>query len=171
MSLSNNPNTTQGELRPLGLNVDQSRSGVMRQADNQLSRRGATMVEFALTLPIVMLFFWASIEFARASILQHAIDNAAYEACRAVIVPGGTVAEATIEANRTLSAFSITGATVTVTPNPITEASTQITCQVSAPASNSMWGIPKFFSGKTLTAKSTLIAEREPAQQATVLSP
>jgi len=129
------------------------------------------MVEFALTLPIVMLFFWASIEFARASILQHAIDNAAYEACRAVIVPGGTVAEANAEANKILSTFSITGATVTVTPNPITEATTQITCQVSAPASSSMWGTPKFFSGKTLTASATLIAEREPAQQATVLGP
>lgn len=135
------------------------------------SRTGATMVEFALTLPIVMLFFWASIEFARASILQHAIDNAAYEACRAVIVPGGTVAEATTEANKILSTFSITGATVTVTPNPITEATTQVTCQVSAPTSSSMWGAPRFFSGHTLTSRSTLIAEREPAQQATVLAP
>ena len=135
------------------------------------ARRGTTMVEFALTFPIVMLFFWASIEFARASILQHAIDNAAYEACRKVIVPGGTVAEATTAANQILSTFSISGATVTVTPNPITEATSQVTCQVSAPASSSMWGTPKFFSGKTLTASSTLIAEREPAQQATVLGP
>lgn len=134
-------------------------------------RRGATMVEFALTFPIVMLFFWASIEFARASILQHAIDNAAYEACRSVIVPGGTVAEATAAANQVLSTFSISGATVTVSPNPITEATSQVTCQVSAPASSSMWGTPRFFSGKTLSSSATLIAEREPAQQATVLGP
>ena len=129
------------------------------------------MVEFALALPIVLLFFWASLEFARAAILQHAVDNAAYEACRIVIVPGGTTSEATAAASKTLNTFSIKGATVTVTPNPITESTTQITCQVSAPASSSMWGTPKFFSGKILTGKSTLIAERTPSLQATVLGP
>ena len=129
------------------------------------------MVEFALTLPIVMLFFWASIEFARAAILQHAIDNAAYEACRIVIVPGGTTSEATTAANKILNTFSIKGATVTVTPNPITESTTQVTCSVSAPASSSMWGTPRFFSSKILTGKSTLIAERTPSLQATVLGP
>lgn len=133
------------------------------------NRKGATVVEFALTLPIVMLFFWASIEFARAAILQHAIDNAAYEACRTVIVPGATVAEATTAANQILSTFSISSATVTVTPNPITEATTKVTCRVSAPASSSMWGTPRFFSTKTLVSESTLITEREPAQQATAL--
>ena len=134
-------------------------------------RQGATMVELALTLPIVMLFFWASIEFARAAILQHAVDNAAYEACRIVIVPGGTTSEATTAANKILNTFSIKGATVTVTPNPITESTTQVTCNVSAPASSSMWGTPKFFSSKIFTGKSTLIAERTPSLQATVLGP
>lgn len=134
-------------------------------------RQGSTMVEFALTLPIVMLFFWASIEFARAAILQHAVDNAAYEACRIVIVPGGTTSEATAAANKILNTFSIKGATITVTPNPITDATTQITCNVAAPASSSMWGTPKFFSGKVLSGKSTLIAERTPSKQATALGP
>jgi Flp pilus assembly protein TadG len=138
---------------------------------NKKSRQGATMVEFALSLPIVAVFFWASLEFARAAIIQHAVDNAAYEACRIVIVPGGTTSEATTAANEILKTFSIKDATVTVTPNPITEATTQITCEVSAPASSSMWGTPKFFSGKILNGKSTLIAERTPAQQATVLGP
>ncbi len=134
-------------------------------------RSGATVVEFALSLPIVLLFFWASLEFARAAILQHAIDNAAYEACRTVVVPGGTVAEASTAANKILNTFSINGATVTVTPNPITEQTTQVTCMVSAPASSSMWGTPRFFSSKVLSGKSTLIAERTPSLQATVLGP
>ena len=129
------------------------------------------MVEFALSLPLVMLFFWASIEFARAAILQHAVDNAAYEACRLVIVPGGSTSEATAAANKILNTFSIKGATVTVTPNPIAESTTQVTCNVTAPASSSMWGTPKFFSGKVLTGKSTLITERTPSLQATVLGP
>lgn len=134
-------------------------------------RSGATVVEFALALPVVLLFFWASLEFGRAAIIQHAVDNAAYEACRIVIVPGGTNAEATTAANNILKTFSIKGATVTVTPNPITEATAQVTCQVSAPASSSMWGTPRFFSGKVLTGKSTLIAERTTSLQATVLGP
>lgn len=132
-------------------------------------RLGATMVEFALVLPIVMLFFWASLEFARAAILQHAVDNAAYEACRIVIVPGANTSEATAVANKVLNTFSIKGATVTVTPNPITDATTQVTCNVSAPASSSMWGSAKFFSDKILHGKSTLITERPLAVQATVL--
>ena len=129
------------------------------------------MVEFALALPIVMLFFWASLEFGRAAILQHAVDNAAYEACRIVIVPGGTNAEATTAANKILNIFKINGATVSVAPNPITDQTTQVTCQVSAPASSSMWGTPRFFGGKVLTGRSTLIAERTPSLQATVLGP
>ncbi len=144
---------------------------MLSNSPSNRGRQGATVVEFALALPILMLFFWAALEFGRAAILQHAVDNAAYEACRIVIVPGGTTSEATVAANNILNTFSIRGATVAVTPNPITEQTTQITCQVSAPASSSMWGSPRFFSGKVLSGKSTLIAERTPSLQATVLGP
>lgn len=133
--------------------------------------RGVATVEFALTLPVLLLFFWASIEFARGSMIRHAVDNAAYEACRTVIVPGATVAEATTAANKVLNPLGITGATVTVTPNPILETTTQVTCRVSANINSSMWGTPRFLAGKTLVSQSTLVAERTPSMQATVLGP
>lgn len=135
---------------------------------NDKLRRGATTVEFAITLPIVFLFFMASIEFARGAILRHAVDNAAYEACRNVIVPGATTAEAVAAANKVLVPLGIKSATVTVTPNPILETTTQVTCRVTAPVNTNMWGKPTFLGGKILTGESTLVAERTPAMQATI---
>ena len=55
----------------------------------QRLRRGATAVEFAIVLPILLTFVWAAFEFTRWAMIRHVADNAAYEAARCVIVPGG----------------------------------------------------------------------------------
>ncbi len=133
------------------------------------NRRGVATVEFALTVPLVFLFFFACIEFARASILRHAIDNAAYEACRVVIVPGGTRSEAEAAAQTLLNTFGISSATITISPDPIGVNTAQVTVTVSAPVSASMWGTPRFLAAKTLTSQTTLITERTPGIQATAL--
>lgn len=132
-------------------------------------RRGATTVEFALTLPLVILFFFAAIEFARGTILRHAIDNAAYEACRVVIVPGAAKSEAVAAAQKILNTFNIKSSTITVSPNSINANTAQVTVTVSAPVSGNMWGVPKFLGAKSLTSQSTLITERTPGVQSTAM--
>src|SRR5262245_36406213 len=83
-------------------------------------RSGATAVELALTLPIFFLFLLAAFEFGWLNVIRHTADNAAYEAARTALVPGATVDEATTKANSLLRIVGARGATVSVSPDPLT---------------------------------------------------
>ncbi|MFN9605514.1 MAG: TadE/TadG family type IV pilus assembly protein, partial [Planctomycetota bacterium] len=84
-------------------------------------RLGAVTVEMAFVLPLVFLLFLGGIEMARLQMIRHLADNAAYEAARNVMVPGASVAEAEKVANDIMKVAGISGAKITVTPNPIKE--------------------------------------------------
>ncbi len=45
-------------------------------ANKKRARRGATLVEFALVVPILFLLFFAAVEFARVAMIRHTVDNA-----------------------------------------------------------------------------------------------
>ena len=53
----------------------------------QNQRTGVTTVEFAIVLPLFILFLVLAFEFGRLNIIRHTADNAAYEAARHVMVP------------------------------------------------------------------------------------
>ena len=40
-------------------------------------RAGATAVEFAVVVPILLLTIWAGITFVRANMIRHTVENAA----------------------------------------------------------------------------------------------
>ena len=124
------------------------------------TRRGAVSVALAMVAPIVFLFVFASIEFGRLNIMRHAVNNAAYEAARHGMVPGATVDEITAHALAHLNAVSATGATVQVTPTPITEETRQITVQVTVPLDQNSWAIPSIAAGAQIQSSSTLRTER-----------
>jgi Flp pilus assembly protein TadG len=132
----------------------------------KLQRRGAAMVEFAFVLPLLILFFVASIELFRLSQIRHAADSAAYEACRHVIVPGATQAEAVSEANRLLKVLGITNAAIAISPSTITEATPEVTVFVNIPATGNTWIVPRFSQNVVVNASSTLLTERVAAVQA-----
>ena len=62
---------------------------IMYNKNNHSVRCGATTVEFAACLVILMMMLFGGFEFSRISIVRHSVDNAAYEAARHIIVPGG----------------------------------------------------------------------------------
>ncbi len=132
-------------------------------------RRGTAVVQMALVLPILVTFIFASIEFARLNIIRHVAANASYEGCRHVIVPGGTAAEAQTTANQIMSAIGVSNVTVTVTPNPILETTGTISVKVDVPAKGNLWFVPVFSAGKTISAETTLLAERPPQVQTQAL--
>ncbi|MCA9128865.1 MAG: pilus assembly protein, partial [Planctomycetales bacterium] len=107
-------------------------------------RAGTTTIEFSLVLPVALVLIFAGVEFARISIVRHALDNASYEAARLVIVPGANVSEATAAAQQILNKFRIVGATVTVSPNPILDTTKEVTVTVNAPSLGNGWGISRF---------------------------
>jgi hypothetical protein len=123
-------------------------------------RRGVTVVEFALTLPLLLMLVIGLIEFARLSTLRHAADNAAYEAARHVIVPGANVAEAVSEANDLLARAGVRKASIEVNPAVITEETEQVTVQVSVPLAGNSWLPPKLTANRMVVRETTLRTER-----------
>ncbi len=126
----------------------------------EFRRRGATVVEFAITAPLVFFFFFAILEFARANVIRHSIQCAAYEAARSAIVPGATADEARTAAFQILNAVSAINADVTLNPATITPQTPEITVTVDVPLDDNGWVAPMFFQGKTLTSSVTLSRER-----------
>lgn len=129
-------------------------------------RRGAALVEFALVLPVILLFFTTSIELFRINQMRHAAASAAYEACRHVIVPGASQAEATAEAQRLARLAGIGNVNVTISPGTITESTPSVTVRVDVPAKGNSWMVSAFTDKNIVSATSTLLAERVPAVQA-----
>lgn len=124
------------------------------------SRQGATIVEFALVLPLFFLFLFAAFEFGWMNVLRHTADNAAYEAARCAMVPGATAAEATAKANALLKSIGTRNAKVTVSPATITSSTDKITVTIDVPMADNALVIPKFTGKKSIHATSTMRTER-----------
>ena len=124
------------------------------------SRRGATVVEFALTAPVFFLFLLAAFEFGWFNVMRHTADNAAYEAARHAMVPGATAAEARNKANSILNVVGTRGANVRVTPATVTPETDEITVTIDVPMNRNALILPLFMRNTTIQAASTLRTER-----------
>jgi Flp pilus assembly protein TadG len=133
------------------------RLGSNRQSD---ARTGAVAVEFAITAPIFFLFLLAAFEFGWLNVMRHTADNAAYEAARTAIVPGATSAEALAKATTLLNVVGARGATINITPNNITNSTTEVTVAVDLPMSSNGLIVPRFTGKTVLHSESTLRTER-----------
>ncbi len=131
----------------------------IRRTQKHAKRTGAVLVEFALAAPITFVMVFALIEFSRVAMLTNTAENAAYEGCRAAIIPGGTAAKAQTAASRLMSSVGAVGATITVTPANITEATTEVTVQISLPLNSNAWFIPTFTRNQTLIKRCKLTRE------------
>lgn len=122
-------------------------------------RRGTVLTEYALTFPIVMLFFFASFEFCRFSMLSHTVDNAVYEAARRGIIPGATTAQLDAEARQILGTLGVRDATIDVAPAAIDESTPAVTVTVSVPFDANSFAPTRFLRGSTV--RRTLTMRRE----------
>ena len=124
-----------------------------------LHRQGTTLVEMALTLPILFLFVFAAVEFGRANMIRHFAQNAAYEGARAGIVPGATTAIVQTAAQNILQISGVQDGTVTVTPAVLGPNDTEITIDVSVPFDTNSFFVPLFLAGRNLQTTCTLSTE------------
>lgn len=133
----------------------------MRKHRSSAKRRtGAAMVEFAIVSPLLFLFFFTAFEFCRVAMIRHTVDNAVYEAARLAIIPGGTGADATQEAQRILNSLGIDDANIVVTPSNINNATENVTVQITVPLdSNSFVPTNAFVAGKDVVATLTMRRE------------
>lgn len=113
-----------------------------------------------MTAPIFVLFLMASFEFGWLNVLRHTADNAAYEAARCAMVPGGTAAEAKARADSLLKIVGARGAVVTVTPATLTATTDKVTVAIDIPMKSNALVVPKFTGTSTLHAEATMRTER-----------
>ena len=126
------------------------------------SRRGATLVEFAIVLPIIFLLFFSIISVSRLLMLQHTADTAAYEAARAAMIPGATAGDAVFEADQLLAAAGVNGSAVVVEPSLITQETAFVSVRVDIPVEPNSWILPDQTNNHIVSSEVTLLTERSP---------
>ena len=77
-------------------------------------RRGSALVEFAITIPILLAILLGIFEFARAWNIKQVITNAAREGARAAVVPTATTSQINTAVQNRLTAAGVSGATVQI---------------------------------------------------------
>jgi len=144
-----------------------SPASCMRRArwTGKQSRKGATLVEFAIILPVFLLFVFGIIEYGRMVMVQQILTNSAREGAREGVLDNSTSGTVSTAANRILTAAGISSATITTTPDPPSSAAyaTLVTVTVSVPFNSVTWlPSPMYLGGKTLTSTSKMRRESLP---------
>jgi Flp pilus assembly protein TadG len=130
-----------------------------RPARSRCPRRGAVLVEFALTSSLLFLILFTAIEFMRVNTIVNSAENAAYEGARAGIVPGASASDAISAAQAIINVIGVRNATVLVEPGTIAANTPEITVTVQVPLNSNSFIAPRFFLDKTLTKACTLSRE------------
>ena len=126
------------------------------------NRRAAAAVEFAVVAPLFLLLVFGMIEYGRMVMVYQILTNASREGARAAALDGATTASVTTSVNTYLTNALISGATVTVAPNPpsTAEYGDPVTVTVSIPFSQVSWlPSPMYLGGKTLSSATVMRRE------------
>ncbi len=155
-----------GETREIALPLTRTGKKVHKLFRSyRLFRRGAAVVEFAIVAPVLLLLVFGMIEYGRLIMVQQVLTNATREGARRAVLDGATTSAVTSVVTDYLSTSHISGAVITVTPNPPSNAAFGEPVTVSAQVSFSevSWlPTPMFLSGKTMSA--TTVMRRETLQ-------
>jgi Flp pilus assembly protein TadG len=99
-------------------------------------RTAAAVVEFAILLPVIIVFVFGAIELANGIFLKQAVSIAAYEGTRTASNSMGTELAVISRVSEVLSSRGITEKTISITPSLATATrGTPITVTVTVPAS------------------------------------
>lgn len=116
------------------------------------SRRGVATVEFALTVPVLLLLVVGAIEFSRANMLLHSAAVAASEGARRGIIAGSTADEVETIVRKELATIGVKQSRIAVHPQVVTNDTKLVAVAVRVPV-NAANGyiLPRFFLGKEVT--------------------
>lgn len=125
-------------------------------------RAGATTVEAAIALPILLLMIFAGWEFARVNMIRNTMDAAVYYAAREATLPGATVSKAFDRGTTELQNVGINGASFEFTPSVISDDTSEVVVDLTVPVSQNSFGVTQFLTGKNLASSCTLSRELQP---------
>lgn len=124
-------------------------------------RRAVAATELAVCLPVIVLLVLGTIEACSMIFLKQTLSIAAYEGARTAIIPGKTKADVTAACMQVLAERKVTGGTVTVKPSdiPALNPGDYVDVTVSAPCNVNSVVPNKFYRGRTLSAKASMMIE------------
>jgi len=106
--------------------------------------QGAVTVEVALCLPILLAILFGSYELARANMMFHSTESAAYEGARVGIIPGATPESVREAVGSVLRSVGVGEFEVDITPEVITNQTEEIEVGVTVPFRENL-ALPSFF--------------------------
>jgi Flp pilus assembly protein TadG len=121
------------------------------------------MVEFAVVAPLFFLLIFAMVEVGRMMMVQQILTNASREGARRGILEQSTAAEVHSTVVGYLADTSISGATVTVSPNSFSQVGRGdlVTVSISVPFADVSWlPGPGLFGETILSGQCVMRGER-----------
>lgn len=133
---------------------------MIRQSKSQQGksreRRGATVVEIAMILPLLFTLFWGFWEWSRVEMIRQAAATAAYEGARRGILPGATINDMETMANEKLIPYSVSDAVITPSIDNVTN---RASVEITIPLKNNLWGSGRFLADRNIVSKFELRRE------------
>lgn len=126
-----------------------STKNVPNRLDGRL-RKGTVVTEFAICLPVLILFLFGCYEVSRAQMMQHAAESAAYEAARTGIVPNATEKSCRDSAAFVLRSVGVKNFSLSVQPNPIPFGAREVHVIIDVPLRSNTLIAPAFFKNAVL---------------------
>jgi hypothetical protein len=99
------------------------------------------------------------LEFGSYNMIEQTANNAAFEAARRCVLPGVSALDGQNAGLSVLNAVGITGGTVTIDPDTITDTTTHVTAIVTVPLGGNLWTAPVFLGNGSLTRSCTLTCD------------
>lgn len=127
----------------------------------RVRRAGAVTAEFAIIAPIFVIVVFGILEYGRMVMVQQIITNASREGARTAALDGATTAEVTDTVGTFLQDGSISGANVTVSPDPPSSAvfGDPVTVTITIPFADVSWLPLPAYLNNTLSATTTMRRE------------
>lgn len=125
---------------------------------NVNGKNGVATVELAVTLPLMLFFFLASVEISSRVNLKQSATAAAYESARRASANGGTKGDALSAFHDVVDVRGIQNAQVDFVPNSNWTRGQTISVTVRIPITNNLW-IDSMFGGEDI--RSTVVFVRQ----------
>jgi Flp pilus assembly protein TadG len=125
------------------------------------SRKGAAIVEFAVTLPIILLIVFATIEICCCFSLQQSLKVAAYQGCRVGLSSDSTQELVERQTKFVLEARAIKNFSISISDNPTSLApGAFLTVRVNAPTGANLPFTNWIVGSRDLSASASMMTER-----------
>lgn len=122
-------------------------------------RPGATTVELAFCIPILLAIVLGIMEFSRGLQIQQTLRQAAFEGARAGIELDASTADVTSAVTAITSSVAVKNPTITIVPNPLPNTSPTVSVTVSTTPASNGWFLKFFNSNSVISATITLNRE------------